>query len=104
MFAIIRVGNTQFKVAPKDVILVDKIDGNAGDTVKVSEVLLVHDDKKTEVGAPHVKGVTVTVKVLGQEQDEKIAVRRYKSKVRYRRHTGFRAQITRLEVVSIDRA
>ncbi len=104
MFAIIKVGNTQFKVSPKDVILVDKIDGNAGDTIQVTDVLLVSDGKKTEVGTPLVKGATVTVKIVGQEQGEKIAVRRYKQKVRYRRHIGFRAQLTRLEVIRVDHA
>ena len=104
MFAIIKVGNTQYKVSPKDVILVDKIEGNVGDTINVSDVLLVSDGKKTQVGTPLVKGATVSVKILAQEQDEKIAVRRYKQKVRYRRHIGFRAKLTRLEVISVDHA
>lgn len=99
MFAIVRIGNTQYKVAPHDVIMVDKVEGKDGDVIKITDVLLVVDDKKTEVGTPFVKNVVVTVKILAQEQGEKIAVRRYKQKVRYRRHTGFRAQLTKLEVI-----
>jgi len=104
MFAIVRVGSTQYKVAPKDVVSVDRIDGKEGDTVTFDEVLLVHDGKKSTVGKPTVKGYKVTAKILGQEKGEKIAVRRFKSKVRYRRHTGFRAQFTRLEITDVGRA
>lgn len=103
MFAIVRIGNKQYKVAPKDVVVVDKIDGKAGDTVKFDGVLLVND-KKVEVGTPTVKGYVVTAKIIGHEQGEKIAVRRFKHKVRYRRHTGFRSQLTRIEVAGIAHA
>jgi large subunit ribosomal protein L21 len=101
MFAIIRVGNKQYKVAPKDVIIVDKVEGKAGDTLKITDVLLVKDDKKTDVGKPLVAGMTVTAKIIAQEKGEKIAVRRYKQKVRYRRHTGFRANLTKLEITGV---
>ncbi len=104
MFAIVRIGNKQYKVAPTDVILVDKVEGKAGDVLKFTDVLLVGDGKKVEVGAPLVKGMVVTAKIVGQEKGEKIAVRRFKSKVRYRRHTGFRADLTRLEVTSVSSA
>ena len=104
MFAIVRIGNKQYKVADHDVILVDKIEGEVGDTVTFNDVLLVQEEKKTVVGTPLVKGTAVTVKILAKEKGKKIAVRRFKSKVRYRRHTGFRANLTRLEVVAITRA
>jgi len=101
MFAIVRIGNKQYKVSEKSVITVDKIDGKAGDTVEFTDVLLTNDGKKVQVGKPTVKGAKVTVKILAQEKGEKIDIHRFKSKVRYRRARGFRAQLTRLEVTSV---
>lgn len=101
MFAVVRVGNKQFKVAPKDVIVVDKMDGTAGDTIELSDILLVGGEKKVKVGKPVVKGHSVTAKILAQEQGEKIDIHRFKSKVNYRRAKGFRAQLTRLEILTV---
>lgn len=103
MFAIVKIGNTQYKVSEKDVILVDKIDGAEGDELTLSDVLLVNDGKSVKVGKPIVKGFTVKAKIVSQEQGEKIHVRRFKSKVRYRRHTGFRAQLTKLEITGVGK-
>ncbi len=102
MFAVVRIGNKQFKVSPKDVIVVDKIDGAAGDSLDFTDVLLFQDDKKVRVGKPTIKGAKVTATIVGQEKGEKIEVRRFKSKVRYRRKTGFRASLTRLEVTGVS--
>ena len=104
MFAVVKIGGKQFKVAQKDIILVSKVDGKEGDTLEFSEVLLVSDDKKVSVGKPFVEGAKVTAKVLGQEQGKKVTIRRFKAKVRYRRHAGFRAQLTRLEITGIAKA
>ena len=104
MFAVVTIGGKQHKVAPKDIILVNQIEGKEGDTLEFSDVLLISDDKKVSVGKPLVKGAKVTAKVLGQEQGEKVTIRRFKHKVRYRRHAGFRAQLTRLEITGIVKA
>lgn len=104
MFAVVVISGKQYTVAVHDVILVDKIDGKEGDNVTFDTVLLVKGDKDVAVGTPNVKGSAVTAKILAQEQGEKIAVRRFKAKVRYRRHTGFRAQLTKLEITGITHA
>lgn len=104
MFAVVKIGGKQYKVAPKDIILVSKVDGKAGDTLEFSDVLLLSDDKKVSVGKPMVKGAKVTAKVVAQEKGEKVSIRRFKAKVRYRRHTGFRAELTRLEITDIVKA
>lgn len=101
MFAVVTIAGKQYKVAPGQTVEVDRIEGAVGDTVKFSEVLLTNEENKTQVGTPVVAGVTVTAKILAQEKGEKVEVRRYKSKVRERRHVGFRALRTKLEIVSI---
>jgi large subunit ribosomal protein L21 len=84
-----------------DVIDVDSIEGNVGDTVSFDHVLLTGEKDKTTVGTPVVTGVKVKAKIIGQARGEKIDVRRYKSKVRYRRQKGFRASRTQLEITAI---
>ncbi len=104
MFAVVKIGNKQYKVSPKDTIVVDLLGGAEGETLEFADVLLVSDGKKVSVGKPTVFGAKVTAKVLGNEKGEKVEIRRFKSKVRYRRHKGFRAQLTRLEITGIATA
>ncbi len=101
MFAIVRIGNKQYKVAPKDVITVDSMEGKVGETVTLPDVLLLRTDKSVKVGKPTVKGAKVTAKILAHFKGEKIEIRRFKSKVRYRRAKGFRAELTKLEVTDV---
>jgi large subunit ribosomal protein L21 len=101
MFAVVTIAGKQYNVASGDVLLVDKIEGNVGDSVKFDHVLLTSDKGVTQVGTPVVSGATVKAKIVAQEQGEKIEVKRYKSKVRHRRKIGFRAQLTKLEIVAV---
>ncbi len=104
MFAVVKISGKQYTVKSGDVIEVAKLDVKDGETLTLTDVLMVKDDQKTVVGKPLVAGASVTVKVLGEVKGEKIAVRRYKHKVRYRKHTGFRAQLTNLEVTAVKLA
>jgi large subunit ribosomal protein L21 len=101
MFAIVVIAGKQYKVQKGDVLSVDKIEGNVGDALTFDHVLMVIDEKKTEVGTPVVSGTKVKAKIVAQEQGDKLNVRRYKSKVRERRSIGFRAQLTEIEIVAI---
>ena len=64
MYAVIESCGKQYKVAEGDVVFFEKLNSEAGDTVKFDNVVLVSDDKKVEVGAPYVKGVSVEVTVV----------------------------------------
>ena len=66
MFAVVKTGGKQYKVAPNDVITVEKLAGAEGDSIKLSDVLMVGDDKGTTIGDPLVKGTTVTAEILEQ--------------------------------------
>ncbi len=101
MFAIVTISGKQYTVKKGDVITVDKVDGEVGSTLTFDHVLLTGDGSKTVVGTPVVKGTKVEAKVVAQEKGEKIDIVRYKQKVRHRRHVGFRAHQTKLEIVSI---
>jgi len=101
MFAIVGIGGKQYKVSPKQVIVVDRLSGNVGDTVTFNQVFLTDEDGKTTVGTPTVPKTVVKAKIAAQGKGTKIDVFRYKSKVRYRKHRGFRPSITNLEILSI---
>jgi large subunit ribosomal protein L21 len=98
-YEVIALQGKQYKVAEGEEILVDKL----ATEKPVAEVLLFVDNDKVKIGKPVVKDVKVTLKVLtALEKGKKVEVIKYKSKSRYRRHTGFRAQLTRLEVTKIS--
>lgn len=103
MFVVVSISGKQYKVTPGQIVEVNKIDGKAGDTVTFAEVLLTEENGKTQVGTPTVSGVTVTAKIIDQGKGEKVDVMRFKSKVRERKHIGFRPQITKLQIVSIGK-
>jgi large subunit ribosomal protein L21 len=102
MFAVVTISGKQYTVKAGDIIQVDKIDGAEGDMIKFDHVLLTNDKGVTAVGTPVVSGSVVKAKIIAQEQGEKLEIRRYKSKVRHRRKIGFRAQLTKLEIVSVS--
>ncbi len=101
MFAVVEIAGKQYRVSEKDVIDVSYIEEKEGTTLTFDRVLLVSDGKKNKIGTPTVKGTTVKAKIVAQAKGEKLNVRRYKQKVRYRKSTGFRPLVTKLEILSI---
>ena len=104
MYAVIESCGKQYKVAEGDVVFFEKLNSEAGDTVKFDNVVLVSDDKKVEVGAPYVKGVKVEGKVVAHGKHKKIIVYKYKAKKNYRRTQGHRQPYTKVEIKSIKMA
>lgn len=104
MFAVVTINGKQYKVQPGDSIEVERIKGAVGERVTFDRVLLLKDEKKTHIGRPTVKNYQLTATILAQEKGEKIHVRRFKSKVRYRKSRGFRPLLTKLSIVSIAKA
>ncbi|HVI52879.1 MAG TPA: 50S ribosomal protein L21 [Candidatus Sulfotelmatobacter sp.] len=98
MFAVIKTGGKQYKVAPNDVILVEKLPGQAGDTVTLDQVLMVGD----KVGAPLVAGASVTATLVEQTRGEKIIVFKKKRRQNYRRKKGHRQDLTVLRIAAIN--
>lgn len=101
MHAVIRTGGKQYRVAPNDVLKIEKIDGDAGDLVVFDEVLAVGDDKGVSVGAPLVDGATVAARVIAQDRTDKILVFKKKRRHNYRRKNGHRQDLTVLRVEEI---
>lgn len=102
MYAVIRTGGKQYRVAPGDTVEVERLDGNVGDSITLDDVLLVVNEESVKVGAPTVEGATVTAKITGQHRSRKILVFRYRPKKRIRVRKGHRQHLTRLQIESIN--
>ena len=102
MYAIIKTGGKQYKVAANDVIKVEKIAAQAGDTVKLEEVLMVAGDGAPKVGAPLVEGASVTAEVLEQAKGDKVIIFKKKRRHNYRRKNGHRQNLTVLRIKDIN--
>ena len=101
MYAIIESCGKQYKVSEGDVVFFEKLDTEEGKKVTFSNVVLVSDDKKVEIGAPYVKGVKVEGKVVAHGKGKKILVYKYKAKKNYRRTQGHRQPFTKVEITKI---
>ena len=101
MYAIIQTGGKQYKVQAGDVIFVEKLSVNAGDSVTFDQVLAVSKDGSLTTGSPTVAGASVTGKVEQQVKGEKIIVFKYKPKKNYKRKQGHRQPYTKVTIESI---
>lgn len=97
MFAIVRTGGKQYRVAAGDKIVVEKIDGEAGSSVKLSDVLLAGDGGELK----SVEGLIVSAEVIAQAQAEKVIVFKKRRRHNYRRKNGHRQQHTILKITAI---
>lgn len=101
MYAVIQTGGKQYRVTAGDIIQVEKLEGAAGDTVKLDQILSLSGDKLL-VGAPLVAGALVTAQILGQEKADKVLIFKKKRRHNYRRKNGHRQQLTALHILSVS--
>jgi large subunit ribosomal protein L21 len=102
MFAVIRTGGKQYKVAPNDVIRVERLPGAAGEIVELGEVLMLGGDGgSVTVGAPLVAGACVGASVIAQAQGDKVLVFKKQRRHNYRRKNGHRQDLTILRITEI---
>ncbi len=101
MYAIIETGGKQIKVEEGQAIYVEKVEGEAGDSVTFDKVLVLGGDD-VKVGAPYVENATVTAKVEKQGRAKKVTVFKYKPKKNYHRKQGHRQPYTKLTIEKIN--
>lgn len=101
MYAVIESGGKQYRVAPGDVIQVEKLDAAEGQSVDLDQVLMVSDDQGVRVGNPTLSGATVTAKVKSHGRGEKIRVFKMRRRKHYRKTQGHRQYYTELEITAI---
>lgn len=103
MYAILEVGGKQYKVAPKDVIEVNKLEEEAKSKITLDKVLLLADGKKVEIGQPYVKGAKVEAEVVEQTKGKKLVVYKYLRRKDAHKKTGHRQKLTKLLIKKINK-
>ena len=99
--AVVVSGGKQYRVAPGDHILVDRLAAEPGSSLRLDRVLLFTNGDEIKVGTPSVDGLDVEVKVLAHRRGPRIETIRYKSKKRVRVHRGGRSDLTALEIIAV---
>ena len=97
MFAIVRTGGKQYRVAAGDKIAVEKIEGEAGDTVSLGDILLAGDGGEVK----DANGLTVSAEIIAQTRGEKVIVFKKRRRHNYRRKNGHRQQLTLLRILAV---
>ncbi|WP_445949407.1 50S ribosomal protein L21, partial [Sphingorhabdus sp.] len=99
MFAIVRTGGKQYRVAAGDKIAVEKLSGEAGDKISLGDILLAGDGDK----AQDVNGLTVSAEIIAQERGEKVIVFKKRRRHNYRRKQGHRQSLTLLRILAVGK-
>lgn len=101
MYAIVEIAGRQYRVEENQPLIVNRLQANEGDQLKFDTVLLVSDKGNTKVGAPTVKGATVTARVEQHGKGKKVIVFKKKRRKGYQKQNGHRDYLTRLKIESI---
>ena len=101
MYAIVRAGGRQEKVSVGDVVVIDKVGGQAGDTLELAPLLLVDGGTVTSDAAA-LASARVTAEVVAPEKGPKITIMKFKNKTGYRKRKGHRQKLTRVKVTAIE--
>jgi large subunit ribosomal protein L21 len=101
VYAIVRAGGRQEKVSVGDMLTIDKVEAQAGDTVELAPLLLV-DGSTVTSDADALGKVTVTAEVLGAAKGPKIVIQKFKNKTGYKKRQGHRQPLTQVKITAID--
>lgn len=100
-YAVIRTGGKQYRVAPGDLVRIERLAGDVGAAVEFTEVLLTGGDGAVRIGTPLVEGARVVGKIVEQGRDRKVLVYKKKRRKNYRRRRGHRQSVTTVRVTEI---
>jgi len=101
MYAVIKTGGKQYRVAKDDVIEIERLAGDAGGEIEFDQVLAVGDDKGLKVGAPLLAGARVKATLVEQTRGDKIIVFKKKQRQNYRRRNGHRQDLSMVKITEI---
>lgn len=101
MFAVIQSGSTQLKVSKGEIVKIEKINGNVGDSLTIDKVLMISSEKDIQIGSPNLEGAAVTGVIEEQGRGKKIIVFKHNRRKNYRKKRGHRQYFTRLKITEI---
>lgn len=102
MYAVIKTGGKQYRIAPGEEIRIEKLPGEVGDTITFEEVLLTSDGDNVNVGKPFVENAKVLARITGHGKGRKVVVFKYKKRKGYRKKRGHRQHYSLVRVEDIE--
>ena len=100
-FAIIETGGKQYKVSASKILEIEKLDAKVGETIKFQNVLLLNDDKTTEIGSPSIDGATVEAKLLDNVKDRTVLIFHKRRRKNSRKKNGHRQRHSKIQITKI---
>ena len=100
-FAIIETGGKQYKVSASKILEIEKLNAKKGETIKFKNVLLLNDDKTTEIGSPSISGATVEAKLLDNVKDRTVLIFHKRRRKHSRKKNGHRQRHSKIQIVKI---
>jgi large subunit ribosomal protein L21 len=101
MYAVVKTGGKQYRVSKDDIMRVERLAGEAGDTITLADVLMIGDGGDVTLGAPNISGASVAAEILEQTRDRKVIIFKKRRRQNYRRKKGHRQHLTVLRVTEI---
>jgi len=102
MYAVIQTGGKQYRVSEGDVLRVEKLKAEAGDSVDLDKVLMVGEGESVNVGTPYIEGSKVTATVKSQGRGKKVKIIKFKRRKHHMKRQGHRQSYTELEITGIS--
>ena len=100
-FAIIETGGKQYKVSASKILEIEKLDAKVGETIKFKNVLLLNDNKTTEIGSPSINGATVEAKLLDNVKDRTVLIFHKRRRKHSRKKNGHRQRHSKIQITKI---
>jgi len=102
MYAVVKTGGKQYKVAEGQYLKVEKIDGNEGDSIELDQVLMIADGDNLKIGSPMIDGGKVTAKIKSHGRGKKIEIMKFHRRKHHQKKTGHRQYYTEIEITAIN--
>jgi large subunit ribosomal protein L21 len=102
MYAVVKTGGKQYRVAQGDVLKVEKLEGNEGDSIELNNVLMIADGDDLKIGTPVLDGGKVTATIKSHGRGKKIEIMKFRRRKHHQKKTGHRQSYTELEITGIN--
>ena len=101
MYAVIQTSGKQYKVSKEDIITIDRVSGETGDKIEISDVLFTSENGKVQIGTPKIEGAIVKAEIVKHFKSDKVIVFKKKRRKNYRRKNGHRQLLTNIKIKEI---
>lgn len=102
MYAVVKTGGKQYKVAQDQYLKVEKLEGNEGDTIELDQVLMIADGDKLKIGSPILDGGKITATILSHGRHKKVEIMKFRRRKHHQKCTGHRQYYTEIKVTAIN--